>query len=318
MSWDVFISYATEDREAVAEPLAKALKEAGLAVWYDRFELSMGDRLRRAIEKGLNESTFGIVILSPMFFKKDWPQLELDGLAQREVGDRKVILPIWHNIKADEIRKYSPLLADRIAAMWGDGIPAVVNELFNVISPTISGPYQFELLTNVTTLDIRDTEGKYLHYSSRATLRAIKDNVFETTDEFETDGGLDSFEVSPGKITSLKKTIGKVELKCDLGRNLVTGEEIEQIIRCRYLDSFCERYNYWTTHVVFPTRKLALTLQFPRERSYKSYGTKMKRGTYEFECSVKPQPIIIGGRPCLHIEIERPILDNSYLLEWTW
>jgi TIR domain len=44
-SWDVFISHATEDKEAVAEPLSRALMKAGVSVWYGAFMLKVGDSL---------------------------------------------------------------------------------------------------------------------------------------------------------------------------------------------------------------------------------------------------------------------------------
>ena len=84
MEWDVFISHAWEDKESIARPLAEALRARGLRVWFDEFTLSVGDRLRRSIDRGLANSRDGIVILSPHFFAKEWPQKELDGLIQRE------------------------------------------------------------------------------------------------------------------------------------------------------------------------------------------------------------------------------------------
>jgi len=135
MNWDVFISHATEDKALVAEPLARALKNAGLSVWYDQFEIRLGDRLGRAINNGLSKSRFGIVILSPAFFKKHWTKLELDGLAQREEGGRKVILPVWYNVTKDEVRAESLLLADRVAVKWSDGLHAVVEAILAVVNP---------------------------------------------------------------------------------------------------------------------------------------------------------------------------------------
>src|SRR5207253_6894356 len=110
MSWDVFVSHASEDKQAVAEPLMRALEDAGLRVWYDRIELRLGDSLREKIDEGLAHSRFGIVILSPSFFAKHWPMQELNGLAQREVEGCKVILPIWYNITAEQVRGRSPIL----------------------------------------------------------------------------------------------------------------------------------------------------------------------------------------------------------------
>ena len=55
MQYDAFISHASEDKREVARPLA----EAGLRVWLDAFELTVGDNLRREIDKGLSRSRLG-------------------------------------------------------------------------------------------------------------------------------------------------------------------------------------------------------------------------------------------------------------------
>ncbi len=54
--YDVFISHASEDKDDVVRPLAHALQDRGLAVWYDEFELRIGDSLRRKIDRGLANS----------------------------------------------------------------------------------------------------------------------------------------------------------------------------------------------------------------------------------------------------------------------
>ena len=74
MQYDVFISHASEDKESVARPLAKALQQLDLRVWLDEVEITIGDSLRRTIDKGLATSTFGVVVLSPAFFEKEWLQ----------------------------------------------------------------------------------------------------------------------------------------------------------------------------------------------------------------------------------------------------
>ncbi len=113
--YDVFISHATEDKDDIVRPLAHALQNAGLRVWYDEFELKLGDSLRRKIDAGLANSNFGIVVLSHPFFRKNWSQYELDGLVTREMTGEQIILPIWHNISKNEVISYSPSLADKLA-----------------------------------------------------------------------------------------------------------------------------------------------------------------------------------------------------------
>jgi len=113
--YDLFISHASEDKKDFVKPLAEKLAAAGIEVWYDEYTLKLGDSLRSGIDAGLRDSRFGLVILSPSFFKKNWPQRELDGLVAREMAGSKVILPIWHRLTRDEVVAQSPMLADKIA-----------------------------------------------------------------------------------------------------------------------------------------------------------------------------------------------------------
>lgn len=114
-NYDAFISHASEDKAELVRPLAEALKERGLEIWYDEFELKVGDSLRRSIDKGLANSRFGIVVLSPDFFAKNWPQYELDGLVEKEMQGGEVILPIWHHVSKNDVLEYSPSLAGKFS-----------------------------------------------------------------------------------------------------------------------------------------------------------------------------------------------------------
>lgn len=132
--WDVFISHASEDKDDFVRPLAEALRARGHSVWFDELTLKVGDSLRRSIDCGLARSRFGVVVVSPNFLDKEWPQKELDGLVAREVDGSKVILPVWHNISADEIRSHSPILADRLATRSSDGLKRVVEDIVAAIA----------------------------------------------------------------------------------------------------------------------------------------------------------------------------------------
>lgn len=113
--YDVFISHASEDKDTVVRPLAIALKSKGLNVWYDEFELKIGDSLRRKIDQGLSNSKFGIVVISRSFIKKGWTNYELDGLMTKAISGQQILLPIWHDITKQEVIDYSPSLADKVA-----------------------------------------------------------------------------------------------------------------------------------------------------------------------------------------------------------
>ena len=131
---DVFISHASEDKDAVARPLAEALTQEGWSVWLDELELKLGDSLSRRIDAALVRSRFGVVILSPAFFAKEWPQRELGGLAARELATgAKVILPVWHNVDHEYIAQRSPILVDRLGVLTSIGIDKVAREVAGVL-----------------------------------------------------------------------------------------------------------------------------------------------------------------------------------------
>lgn len=112
---DVFISHASEDKDAIVRSLASALIALGLKVWYDEFTLRIGDSLRQKIDRGLASSKVGLVVLSPAFIAKGWTNYELDGIVTRTVSGEQILLPIWHNITKQEVVDFSPSIADKVA-----------------------------------------------------------------------------------------------------------------------------------------------------------------------------------------------------------
>jgi hypothetical protein len=133
--YDVFISHASEDKAEVARPLAEALQSKGLSVWYDEFELRIGDSLRRKIDKGIANSNFGIIVISRDFISKGWTNYELDGLITRAVNGEQVMLPVWHNVTKREVLNYSPSLADKLARSTTDfTVEEIADEIADLIN----------------------------------------------------------------------------------------------------------------------------------------------------------------------------------------
>lgn len=134
--FDVFISHASEDKDTFVRPLAEKLREAGIHVWYDDYEIKIGDSLRAKIDEGLAKSRFGILVVSLSFLKKmsrnSWVSHEVDGLAENRNSDNRLLFPIWHNVKKSDIMKVSPSLSNISAA------DTSVNELEEIAEMIIS------------------------------------------------------------------------------------------------------------------------------------------------------------------------------------
>jgi hypothetical protein len=173
-SHDVFVSHASEDKDAFVRPLVQALQDKGLDVWYDEFTLSVGDSLRRSIDKGLANSRYGIVVLSSAFFAKNWPQYELDGLVTREMASgSKVILPIWHKVSKDEVASYSPTLADKVALNTGiQSLSEIIGQLIEVVRPG-----------DTTQSELTITESAHLSYDPDPADDTIQNEALDATSD---------------------------------------------------------------------------------------------------------------------------------------
>lgn len=145
--WDVFISHASEDKEDFTDEIVNILQSLDIKVWYDKDILGIGDSLSKSIDKGLALSKFGIVIISENFVKKGWPEYEFRSLLNREIGKKKVILPIWHKVSKETVEKYSLHLLDKFAL---DSSKHTINQiiygLIKVIKPSVYKNINREIL----------------------------------------------------------------------------------------------------------------------------------------------------------------------------
>ena len=73
--FDVFLSHSSHDK-AIVRPLAERLRQDGLRVWFDEWELRPGDSIPSKIEAGLEQSRVLVLCMSAQAFGSDWAQLE--------------------------------------------------------------------------------------------------------------------------------------------------------------------------------------------------------------------------------------------------
>ena len=131
--YDFFISHAWKDKTEFVDGLVVKAEAAGLSVWYDRHALRWGDSVRQKIDEGLRQSFFGVVVLSPNFFERPWPQAELDAIVQKDLSGRGRLLPIWHKLTQDEVAHHAPTLGGRLALSTSNySTDAIVEELISM------------------------------------------------------------------------------------------------------------------------------------------------------------------------------------------
>ena len=73
--YDVFLSHNAKDK-AVVRAVAERLRQDGLKVWFDEWEIKPGDSIPAKIEEGLEHSRVLVLCMSANAFGSDWAQLE--------------------------------------------------------------------------------------------------------------------------------------------------------------------------------------------------------------------------------------------------
>jgi len=86
---DVFISYSSQDA-AKAKLFAEALRAASFTVWLDQWEIVAGDEISRAIENGLRDADFLVLMLSKHSIMSGWVDREWRTKFQAEVDRGQV------------------------------------------------------------------------------------------------------------------------------------------------------------------------------------------------------------------------------------
>ncbi len=67
-----------------------------------------------------------------------------------------MVLPVWYNIDAQEVRNYSPLLAARYAARSSDGMDKVVTDLLRVLRPETASEIEALAPLSLTVATFRE------------------------------------------------------------------------------------------------------------------------------------------------------------------
>ena len=142
---DAFISHSSQDKRLFVRPLIECLEEYGARVWYDEYSISVGDSLSAAIDKGLTAARMGVVVISPSFIdtakKSGWTHYELRGIVSNSIGaSGRRIVPVWLDVSLEDVRSWSPSMADLMAIDAGSkSVEEVGLEIMRVIAPERAG-----------------------------------------------------------------------------------------------------------------------------------------------------------------------------------
>ena len=90
----VFLSHSSKNKPFVKK-LYDDLTKEDIDVWFDKWEIKVGDSIIRKIEEGLNSHDYLAIVLSEDSVKSEWVRRELSAGLMREIESKSVVvLPI--------------------------------------------------------------------------------------------------------------------------------------------------------------------------------------------------------------------------------
>jgi len=96
----VFLSHSSKDKD-LARRLANDLSGQGINVWFDEWEIRIGQSITQKIEQGLEEADFVAVLLTKHSVKSGWVEREWHSkIGEEAISGKVVVLPLRAEICA--------------------------------------------------------------------------------------------------------------------------------------------------------------------------------------------------------------------------
>jgi hypothetical protein len=90
----IFLSYSSKDG-SVANKLARDLEKLGHSIWFDEWDIKVGECIPSKIEKGIADSDFVVIILTPNSVTSGWVEREWKTKYWQEIEKKEtMVLPV--------------------------------------------------------------------------------------------------------------------------------------------------------------------------------------------------------------------------------
>ena len=126
-----FLSYSHEDKD-FAQIIANKLIESGIDVWWDKWEISVGDSLiQKIFTEGLSKADIFLIILSNESVNSNWVKQELDHAIIKKIEGVTRIIPLIKE-KCDIPPPLRSLLWVDLSTDFDAGIRKVIKSIYDV------------------------------------------------------------------------------------------------------------------------------------------------------------------------------------------
>ncbi|MBX2853821.1 MAG: TIR domain-containing protein, partial [Rhodobacteraceae bacterium] len=124
--YDVFISHAAEDKDAVARPVFEACERMGLKAFLDEAHIGWGENYTTKINAAMGSARCVLLIISSHSASKPWPLAEINTALSLEVIGEKMAAPLV--VGKPDLSKI-PLIKGKDYIEWSDNPDLVARRL---------------------------------------------------------------------------------------------------------------------------------------------------------------------------------------------
>lgn len=124
--FDIFISHASEDKEAVARPIFEACQRLGIKAFLDQDHIEWGENFTQKINIALGAARLALLVVTPTSVTKPWPLAEMNAALNLEVTGEKIVTPLM--VGQPDLSAL-PLLKGKDWMVWSDDPMAVARRL---------------------------------------------------------------------------------------------------------------------------------------------------------------------------------------------
>lgn len=87
----IFLCHSSSDKHFV-DRLAFDLEKINIGVWYDKWEIKVGDSLIERIQEGLENNDHLAIVLSPESVASEWVRRELNSALMKEIKEKRIVV----------------------------------------------------------------------------------------------------------------------------------------------------------------------------------------------------------------------------------
>ncbi|RYX86992.1 TIR domain-containing protein [bacterium] len=343
----VFISYSwdNDEHEYWVINLANKLREKGIDVILDKYEIRLGNDLNHFMEKSVTKSDRVLMIFTPNYKLKaekrrggvgyEYSIITSQFIKNRTTNTKFLpILKAGTNSKSVPVNFESHLLLNMTSDLnFDENLDYLIREIYKrpkLKKPNLGSKPNFEsfiisdeliCLDRKVLLKIEDKSGdKALCYDDMK-FHVLKDREYHE-DVFSSDSSfVEEIKTSPGLIIESRNENGKFIVKTKLDRKYEKGEVLNYKSSCRYLKCHSEETSYFSVWSEYKMEKLEITVCFPMDRKYKSHNgfkksTVMDRKRIIADSLV--EEVVYLGSPALRLYVENLDIQDKFSLEWSW